>query len=297
MAEYEESTDRAAALLEGWLAQRLPEAGLHWFREQLLALRAQGGERQLGKALGWAPRKLGKADLGLDGAELAAARACRAGFDPSSWSVDQCARVAFVLARYRGDATAFAREFDAFAVSAEIYELVALYRGFALYPAGAALEPRAREAVRSSMRPIFDAMAHRNPYPAAHFDSAAWNQMVVKTFFVETPLWPVQGLERRANPALARMLVDLAHERWAAGRAVSPELWRCVASHADEAGLAALARVLERGEEAERLAVALSLPPGDAGAGLAPLRRECQRQDLYRRANAVDWPALSPWTL
>jgi hypothetical protein len=301
MAEDEQTTRVAAALLEGWLAQRLPEPGLHWLRAQLLAIRAQDDEQQLGKALGkalgWAPRKLGKAALAPDAADLRAAWTCRAGFDPGSWQVDQCARVAFVLACYRGDASAFARVIDGFAVSAEIYELVALYRGFALYPAAVALEPRAREAVRSSMRPIFDAIAHCNPYPAAHFDSAAWNQMVLKTFFLETPLWPVHGLERRANPALARVLVDLAHERWAAGRAVSPELWRCVAPHADAAGLAALARVLERGTEAERLAVTLSLPPGasEAGAALAPLRRECQRQDLYRRASAVDWAALSPW--
>lgn len=301
--------DEAAALaavrdcmdmLEGWLARRLPVAGLGWFREQILAIRAGAGASQLGKALGWAPRRLGKSDLALDEAELAAARRSQPGFDPGNWSVDQAARVAFVLACYRGDAAGFARQLDALADTAEIYELVALYRGFALYPGGGALEARARAAVRSAMRPVFEAIAHRNPYPATHFDAGAWNQMVVKTFFLETPLWPVQGLEWRANPPLARMLVDLAHERWAAGRAVSPELWRCVVPHADEAGYAAVARVLADGGEAERLAVALSLPPAFAGYGagntaLQSLRGECQRQGLYQRAAAVGWSALSPW--
>lgn len=290
------ATQSAIALLQGWLATRLPPAALQWFGAQLLAIRSDhGGGRQLAMALGWAPRKLGKDELALDAAELAAARACRDGFDPGGWSVDQAARVAFVLACHRGDDQAFARQLDLLADTAEIHELVSLYLGMALYPGGAALEPRAREAVRSSMRPVFEAIAHRNPYPAAHFDTAAWNQMVVKTFFLDTPLWPVQGLERRANPALARMLVDLVHERWAAGRQVSPELWRCVTPHADGAGLAALARVLERGGDAERLAVALSLTADAANAAqTAALRRACVRQGLSARAATLDWPMLSP---
>ena len=28
----------------------------------------------------------------------------------------------------------------------------------------------------------------------------AWNQMVLKALFTGLPLWPIQGLERRANP-------------------------------------------------------------------------------------------------
>jgi hypothetical protein len=55
------------------------------------------------------------------------------------------------------------------------------------------------------------------------------------------------------------MLCDYAHERWAAGRPVSPELWRCVGPHADAGALADLERVLENGSPAERQAAALAL--------------------------------------
>jgi len=34
--------------------------------------------------------------------------------------------------------------------------------------------------------------------------------MVVKAFFIGSHLWPIQELDRRGNPRLARMLVDLA---------------------------------------------------------------------------------------
>ena len=83
--------------------------------------------------------------------------------------------------------------------------------------------------------------------------------MVLKALFVGSTLHPMQGLEARANPELAKMLCDYAHERWAAGRPVSPELWRCVGAHADDAALGGLQRVLATGDGVERKAAALAL--------------------------------------
>jgi hypothetical protein len=136
--------------------------------------------------------------------------------------------------------------------------LIALCRGLPLYPGPALIEPRAREAVRSGMKPVFEAVAHRNPYPRETFAEEAWNQMVVKAFFMGSTLWPIQGLDERANPRLARMLVGLAQERWAAQRPVSGEVWRCVAPHADAEGIAALTHGWTTGNDKERLAIALA---------------------------------------
>ena len=71
--------------------------------------------------------------------------------------------------------------------------------------------------------------------------------MVLKALFVETTLAPIVGLDERANPELARILRDYAHERWAAGRPVSPELWRCVGPFATDA---AALDDLDRAEQA-----------------------------------------------
>ncbi|MBC3907666.1 EboA domain-containing protein [Undibacterium umbellatum] len=289
LEEMQALTPTATALsqLDIWIAARSTPEALLWFRLQCQQISTAKQERDVYRAMGMAARKLGKLDLNLSSDELATANSLRPGFDPSGWSVDIAARVAFILASYAGDEAQFASQLDSIADSAEINELIALYSGFPLYPAASVIEHRAREAIRSSMRPIFEAMAHRNPYPMQAFDEAAWNQMVVKCFFLDSSLWPVQGLEQRNNPALARILIDLAHERWAAGRAICPELWRCVTPQLDAVGEAELLRVLEQGSMAERLAIAKSLPAHDS-----KIRNLCQQQNLKTAAKDMSWQEL-----
>jgi len=272
------------ALADGWISERTDERGAAWFRGAVNEVAKASNERPLSVAIGLAPRRLGKTDLALPAADLARAEALRPGLDLSDWSIDQLARVALMAGSHVGNDADFAARFDSFCTTAEINELIALCRGLPLYPNAALIEPRAREAVRSGMKPVFEAVAHRNPYPRETFAEDAWNQMVVKAFFIGSTLWPIQGLDERANPRLARMLVGLAQERWAAGRPVSGELWRCVAPHADGEGIAALVHGWNAGNAKERLAIALALRqaprlkaelPFDEIAGLqAKLRSE-----------------------
>jgi hypothetical protein len=247
------------AMADGWIAERTDERGTVWFRGAISEVAKAATERPLSVAIGLAPRRLGKADLALSAAELARAKALRPGLDLSDWSVDQLARVALMASSHGDDDTSFAARFDNFCATAEINELIALCRGLPLYPGATLIEPRAREAVRSGMKPVFEAVAHRNPYPRENFAEDAWNQMVVKAFFIGSTLWPIQGLDERANPRLARMLVGLAQERWAAARPVSAELWRCVVPHADEEGVKAFTHGWNAGGDIERLAIALAL--------------------------------------
>ena len=117
---------------------------------------------------------------------------------------------------------------------------------------------RATDGCRTNIKGVFEAIAHRNPYPARYFDEVAFNQLCLKALFVGSHLYLIHGLTSRLNERLSRMMTDYAFERWAASRVVSPELWRCVASHPDERCMEALERALSQQDELTRNAAALA---------------------------------------
>jgi hypothetical protein len=245
-------------LIGRWLAARLSGDRAAWFGGGVEKLRSGAGDRDLFLMTSAVTRRLGTAPLALTATELQAAAASRPGWDPSDWTVDQAARV-YLLLVSTPDGAETSRRLDRLCSAADIGELVAFYKGLPLYPDPPRHVLRAAEGVRSNMRVVFEAVAHRNPYPAEHFAEQAWNQMVLKALFVGTRLDLVVGLDRRRNECLARMLCDYAHERWAASRPVSPELWRCVGPFATGSVLDDFRRLLSRGTAVERQAAVLAL--------------------------------------
>lgn len=246
----------AADAIDAWL-RALPAEAQAWLAEACARI-AGRDDRALYIAFGQAPRHVGRGPLpGGDGPQALAAAA--PGVDATCWTADQAARARLVLALPADDAETWLATLDRLFAAAGLQELIALYQALPLLPNAGRLAARAAEGVRSNMKAVFEAVALGNPYPSTHLDEAAWNQLVLKCLFVGSPLRRVSGLDQRANPRLARMLVDYAHERWAAKRPVAAELWRAVGRHADPAALDDLARLLAEGDEDERRAAALAL--------------------------------------
>ena len=275
-----------AELLVAWLERDLSTEAFSWFQETLESLRDGGRDSDLYLAISLAPRKTGKNDLGLRTEDLEDASAVRPGWNPRGWSVDQATRLALLLTppASRND---FARRLEQIFLTADVGELVTFYRSLPLLPEPERWVSRAAEGVRSNMKAVFEAVAHRNPFPREHFEEGIWNQMVLKALFVGSSLHEVVGLDERANPTLSTMLVDYAHERWAAARTVSPELWRCVGPFADEAALEDLQRVLETGTLSERQAAALAL-------SVSPSERAHEILTAHHElANAIESKRLS----
>jgi hypothetical protein len=275
------------AALQQWLDLRLEAPAAQWLRECAAGLARAATDRDLFRWVSLASRKLGKAPLALDAAERAVAGQARPGWDPSAWTIDQAARVRLLLAA-AGDADTFVRRLDQLCATADVDELVAFYRGLPVYPHAPRHRQRAAEGVRSNMKVVFEAVAHRNPYPAEQLADEAWNQMVLKALFVGSTLDPIVGLDRRANATLARMLGDYAHERWAAGRPISPELWRCVGPFASGRLLADLERVLETGSPAQRAAAVLALRSAEAPQARRLLERHAELRDALA-ARGIGW--------
>lgn len=280
-----------ASLLRGWLNGRVEPAALDWLDGRLAA--ARGGDvKALYLAFGLVPRRTGKSDLALPKAELLKAQDVRAGWDPAGWTVDHAARSLLVLSLPANDRARYLETLDKLFHAGEVGELVALYQALPLLPHQEAHVPRAAEGLRTNIKPVFAAIAHRNPYPAERFDEAQWNQMILKSLFIELPLAPIVGLDERVNEQLMRMLCDYAHERWAAGRSVSPELWRCVGPVADMKALDDLARVLKGGTEPERQAAALALASCERAEGRV-LLDEHPHVAAAVRSGQVTWSTLS----
>ncbi len=285
------NTLQPAQLLLKWVQRQAAPNAFDWLSERL-ALIGIGQTSGLFMGFGLAARKMGKADLELTEADLQAAELARPGWNPAGWTLDQAARALLVLTAPSPEPAAYVAIIDKLFVAAEMGELIALYQALPLLPYPEQHRFRAAEGIRNNMQGVFCAVAHRNPYPAEQLDEGMWNQLVVKCLFVGVPLHPVVGLDRRANPALSHILIDLVHERRAAGRAVSPELWRVVAQAPVSGAVEEMAQTTARGTAAEQAAVALALASCPDEAASRALQ---SRPDLVEQVTRGDfsWEKIS----
>ena len=255
---------KAAALIKAWLAARLSAEQQIWLDTQTDKVLVANSDRDLHITLGMIPRKLGRADLNLGADELAAANDARPGWDPSQWSTDCAARVYVLCKLAARDDSGFADTLVDLCRNADLAESLALYNGACLYPPSDALDRQIGEGLRTNMRAVFESIAHNSPYPAEQFDQNRWNHMVLKALFIDSTLAPIQGLDKRANAELATILCDYAHERWAANRPVTPELWRCVGPFANNAMIEDLRRASQSQNSTEQAGALLALHSCDS---------------------------------
>lgn len=212
--------DAAHALVEV-VAGRLSAAAARWMPE------LGGPDLDLpafSRAFASASRRLGKGALSPSAHE--AERLQRAGF---TWPIarvglDEAARMALLVQAVErvGDADVSLVE--------EVYrqgdnrERQSVLRALPLLPRPDRFLSLAVESCRTSVQPIFEAIACENPYPAAHFPELSFNQMVLKALFTEVPLDRILALQSRVTPELRRMARDYASERAAAGRTVPEDI-------------------------------------------------------------------------
>jgi len=281
-----------AELLASWLRRQLSPPGAGWLEQTIAQLHDANSDRALYLALGSVARRLGKEQLKLQAADISGAETARRGWRPQYWTVDAGARVLLFLAG-GAEPERFVARLDMVCKTAEVGELIAYYQGLPLYPNPNRLIARATEGVRTNIAAVFSAIAHHNPYPAEYFTDAQWNQMVLKALFIGVPLHPIEGLDARANPDFARMLLDYARERRAAHRTVSPELWRCVGRFLDKTTLNDVALLLTSEDIWEQRAAALALQDC-AHPDVAVLLRNSPDVVAELKATALSWDTFKP---
>lgn len=290
MAPAANNISQIKALLYEWLTRQVSAEQRSWLDNKLEQFTRQGADRLLFMAFGSIPRYTGKADLELRPGDLEAANAARAGWDPSQWSLDQAGRALLLLSLPAKDSHNYYTTLEKLFNAADVSEQVALYQSLPLLPHPELFVARAAEGLRTNMGAVFNAVALCNPFPGDYFEPLAWNQMILKAVFVGSPLHLIQQLDQRANADLARMLSDYAHERWAAGRDVTPELWRLIGPFLNDQLLADVEKALDAPSKPQKLAAALACAQSSFPAAQEKLQ-------LYPNAQSeiesLDWDRFS----
>jgi hypothetical protein len=240
------------------IENRAEEKSSSWLRQKAEQIESSSTNSTFFLAFSQTSRFFKKDNLGLTANEKNQAIQLIPGFEPSHWDFLQTART-YLLLHFPQEKERWFAAINQLFETGDMYEQQALYAALPLMPFQEELLPRAIDGCRTNMTLIFDAIALNNPFPGKYFPEANWNQMVLKSIFMQRPLYLIQMLDERRNPALADIASDFAHERWAAGREVMPELWMLVVPFINEKFIIDLKRVLASNNQLEVEAGLLAL--------------------------------------
>lgn len=185
----------------------------------------------------------------------------------AGWDEFRLARVILLTQLREQPLEVFTETLERLLGTADFREQVAIFSAFPIFsgPDGNPDNPElddllvelARDGLRSNIVDVFDSIALDNPFPARQFSDDAWNQVVLKAIFTSRPLYRLHRIDDRANLKLAEALSNYAHERWAADRWVTPELWRSCAPFITDQIAEDIIKVAQTDEPGQREAAAL----------------------------------------
>src|SRR5690554_5735677 len=264
---------------------------IEWLQQQKENIEEDLSGRKLFLAFNQASRYFEKKLNRLNKGDLVEVDKISPGIRPDTWNQLQTARI-YLLLHFKGNnAEHYIQTLDRLVESADMYEQEAVYAALPLLPYQEKLKLRAAEGLRTNITSVFDSIALNNPYPAKYLDDQAWNQMVIKSFFLQRPIYQIVDADSRANSDLAKVLLDYAHERWAAGRDVMPELWRFVAPFLTEEDLDDVQKAINSGDALEKEAAVLAV--SDSGLSAAQgLLEACPEIREKIKSGELNWESI-----
>ncbi|WP_428845045.1 EboA domain-containing protein [Chitinophaga hostae] len=257
MAEYVYDQDKVNTLLSTIIRTNGNEKGNNWLQQRLQLQQQTGAIPQFNQTFTAIPRFTGKEIITLSSSENEQLQTLLPSFFVHGWTLDRLARVWWLLQLPVSDKSVYLDTLEKLFNAAEMNELAALYSALPLLPWPEEWVARTSEGIRSNIGIVQEAIMLRNPYPAKYLSEPAWNQLVMKAIFTDKPLHLIHGLDERANAALTGILVDFAHERWAAGRTVDPMQWRLLVKFVDTANFPDITRIWHSLDTVEKEAAAL----------------------------------------
>lgn len=247
-------------------AHATPQA-LNWLQEQLQLLQEAKSTQRFNITFTAMPRFTGKkviSDVYIPEAN---------NFFIYGYTLDRLARIWWLLQLPSEDRSYYVAAIEDLFSAADMNEQITLYGALPLLAYAEEWKLRTAEGVRSNIGGVLEAIMVHNAYPGRYLDEAAWNQLVMKAIFTDKPVHLIHGLDERANPRLAHILRDYAHERWAAGRKINPMLWRLIAPFIDSELMPDINRIWVSDQLIDREAAALAC----AQTGFAPAKALLQQ--------------------
>ncbi|GEP92420.1 hypothetical protein SAMN05660909_04319 [Chitinophaga terrae (ex Kim and Jung 2007)] len=257
MAEYVYDVESVSKLLRKIIQENGSEKANNWLQQRYESQQSTGVIAQFNQTFTAIPRFTGKEIIHIQPSEQEQLQQLVPGFFVGGWTLDRLARVWWLLQLPAKDKQAYITAVENLFNAAEMNELAALYSALPLLAWPEEWTGRTAEGIRSNIGVVQEAIMLDNPYPAKFLSEPAWNQLVMKAIFTDKPLHRIIGLDERANTALVNILVDFAHERWAAGRTLDPMQWRILVNFVNEQNLPDITRVAHSLVPAEREAAAL----------------------------------------
>ncbi|MEM6279046.1 MAG: EboA domain-containing protein [Verrucomicrobiota bacterium] len=207
------------------------------------------------------------------------------------WDHFRLARVTLLLSLAQEEESVFVETFHAILNTADLREQVALFSALPWLPVPEKLLEAAVDGLRTNIVDVFDSIALDNSFPEAQFSDEAWNQMVLKAIFITRPLHRIMGIPDRRNALLAEAISDLAHERWAAGRSITPEAWQSCVGFLDDR-LAGDIRTIAESEDADDRAAAALVVAQDESGHLEDLQESLSKELKQIEDNTLTWKSL-----
>ena len=200
-------------------------SGRDWLASAVATARPPLDRATFVAAFALAARQVGRAAPGSTTAEMAWLERAGLRWPVAAWGLDGLARSGLLLRAAAGLAPG---ELDALVeecfLRGDTRERQAVLRTLPLLPDAARFVALAVEGCRTSVEPVFEAIACENPFPVRHFPESSLNQMVLKAIFIGVRVRRILGIEGRITPELRRMAADYASERRAAGRSVPDDV-------------------------------------------------------------------------
>lgn len=289
MFSYE--VEKLQTLLAAHIREHLDTDAWHWLTEKIQLIRTEEKTAALTLTFAAITRKTGKQTIRLTASQLEAIQSIRPGLVIQDWPLDRLCRVWLLTHLPATGKEACQFSIEQLFKSAEMNELVALYSALPVLAFPAVWVARCTEGIRSNIGIVLEAILCNNPYPSENLGTKAWNQLVLKAFFTEKPIHRIAGIDERANPELAIMLTDYAHERWAAQRPVHPQLWRCVGKFINETNWPDIERIAHSTNIFEQQAAALAC----ADSEYAPAKKLLQNNETLKafvESHTLTWNKL-----